>query len=85
MPPPCATPSTAPGADGIVPAKPDGSAKGGAFLRIRKEPVLPKGFVRSGEKVGHLEPFDPGKFLDGILAAPTPSPPPPLPSPNLRR
>jgi fused signal recognition particle receptor len=55
------------GADGVILAKLDGSAKGGFVFRIRSELGLPVLFVGLGEKVEDLAPFDPGEFLDGIL------------------
>jgi fused signal recognition particle receptor len=61
------------GADGIILAKLDGSAKGGMVFRIRSELGLPIHFVGLGEGLDDLAPFDPGAFLDGLLTPPQPS------------
>jgi len=53
---------------GLVLAKLDGTAKGGAIFGIRERLPLPVKFVGVGEGLEDLEPFDPGAFVDAILA-----------------
>jgi fused signal recognition particle receptor len=55
------------GADGVILAKLDGSAKGGIVFRVRSELGLPILFVGLGEGLDDLAPFDPQAFLDGLL------------------
>ncbi len=55
------------GADGVILAKLDGSAKGGIVFRIRSELGLPIIYVGLGEHAQDLAPFDPQSFLDGLL------------------
>jgi fused signal recognition particle receptor len=62
------------GADGVILAKLDGSAKGGAVFRIRSELGLPILFVGLGEGLDDLAPFEPQVFVDGLLTPPQPSP-----------
>lgn len=52
---------------GVVLAKLDGSAKGGAVLAVASELRLPVKFVGIGEGVDDLAPFDPQQFVDAIL------------------
>lgn len=52
---------------GLVLAKLDGSAKGGAVLAIRQELGLPVLFVGTGEAIADLHPFDPQAFVDALL------------------
>ena len=52
---------------GIVLAKLDGTAKGGAAIAIKREIGLPVKFVGVGEKLPDLEPFDPDAFVDGLF------------------
>jgi fused signal recognition particle receptor len=52
---------------GIVLAKLDGSARGGAVLAIANELNLPVKFVGTGEGLDDLQPFDPGAFADVLL------------------
>jgi fused signal recognition particle receptor len=53
---------------GIVVTKLDGSARGGAVAALRKELGLPIRFVGLGESVEDLEPFDPERFAENLLA-----------------
>jgi fused signal recognition particle receptor len=62
------------GADGVILAKLDGSAKGGILFRVRSELGLPVLFVGLGEGLGDLAPFVPETFIDGLLGAFHPSP-----------
>jgi len=52
---------------GLILAKLDGTAKGGAVIGIRNEVPVPVKFVGLGEKIEDLEPFDAGAFVDAIL------------------
>jgi len=52
---------------GIVVTKLDGTAKGGAVVRLRRELALPIRFVGTGEQVGDLEPFDSRAFVRTLL------------------
>jgi fused signal recognition particle receptor len=53
---------------GIVVTKLDGSARGGAVAAVRKELGLPIRFIGVGESVEDLEPFDPERFANILLA-----------------
>lgn len=52
---------------GLVLAKLDGTAKGGAVLGIAHELGLPVKFVGVGEAPDDLQPFDPAQFTDALL------------------
>ncbi|MBI3464871.1 MAG: signal recognition particle-docking protein FtsY [Planctomycetes bacterium] len=52
---------------GIILAKLDGTAKGGAVVVIKRELSLPVKFVGVGEKLPDLEVFDPDAFVDGLF------------------
>lgn len=52
---------------GVVLAKMDGTAKGGAVFGIREQLPLPVKFLGVGEKIDDLEAFDAGAFVDAIL------------------
>jgi fused signal recognition particle receptor len=52
---------------GVIMAKLDSSARGGMVFAIQKELGLPILFAGLGEKPEDLQPFDPDKFIDGIL------------------
>jgi fused signal recognition particle receptor len=52
---------------GIILAKLDGTAKGGAVVAIKREIGLPVKFVGIGEKLPDLEPFEPDAFVDGLF------------------
>jgi fused signal recognition particle receptor len=53
---------------GIVVTKLDGSARGGSVAALRRELGLPIRFVGLGESVEDLEPFDPERFAENLLA-----------------
>src|SRR5206468_2835162 len=57
------------GVTGIVLAKLDGSAKGGAVLAIAASLGLPVKLVGLGEGLDDLQPFDPRQFVDALLPA----------------
>jgi fused signal recognition particle receptor len=52
---------------GIMLAKLDGTAKGGAVVAIRRELGLPVKFVGVGEKIDDIERFDPEAFVEGLF------------------
>ncbi len=52
---------------GIILAKLDGTAKGGAAIAIKRDIGLPVKFVGVGEKLPDLEPFDPEAFVEGLF------------------
>jgi len=52
---------------GVVLAKLDGSAKGGMAFAIEADLGVPIRFVGTGEKVEDFAPFDPDKYIDGLL------------------
>lgn len=52
---------------GLVLAKLDGSARGGAVLAIARELSLPVKLVGVGEGLDDLQPFDPQQFVDALL------------------
>jgi fused signal recognition particle receptor len=53
---------------GVVVTKLDGSARGGAVAALRRELGLPIRFIGLGESVEDLEPFDPERFAENLLA-----------------
>jgi len=53
---------------GIVLTKLDGTAKGGAVLRVQSELGLPVRWIGTGEQLEDLEPFDRERFVERILA-----------------
>jgi fused signal recognition particle receptor len=53
---------------GIVVTKLDGSARGGAVAALRRELGLPIRFIGLGESIEDLEPFDPERFAENLLA-----------------
>lgn len=55
------------GVTGLVLAKLDGTAKGGAVIPICRELGLPLRFIGLGEKPDDLEPFDPRDFARAIV------------------
>ena len=55
------------GVTGIVLAKLDGSAKGGAVLAVAGELGLPVKLIGLGEGIEDLQPFDPQQFVDALL------------------
>ena len=52
---------------GLVLAKLDGSARGGAVTALRRELGLPIRFIGVGETLDDLEPFDPHRFAEHLL------------------
>jgi len=53
---------------GIVLAKLDGSAKGGAIVGIRDQLNVPVKFVGLGETPQDIEPFDPNLFVEALFS-----------------
>ncbi len=53
---------------GLIIAKLDGTAKGGAVLAIRRELGIPIKFIGVGEGLGDLEEFDPDLFAERLLS-----------------
>jgi fused signal recognition particle receptor len=53
---------------GIVVTKLDGSARGGAVAALRRELGVPVRFIGLGESLDDLEPFDPARFAENLLA-----------------
>src|SRR5262249_33791261 len=53
---------------GIILAKLDGTAKGGAIFAIKQKLGLPVKFIGVGEKLDDLEPFDPDTFVEALFA-----------------
>lgn len=53
---------------GVVLAKLDSSARGGVALAICQQLGLPLRYVGLGEGIGDLAPFDPDRFVAGLLA-----------------
>ncbi len=52
---------------GIILAKLDGTAKGGAIFAIKQKLGLPVKFIGVGEKVDDLEPFDPEAYVEALF------------------
>ena len=52
---------------GVILAKMDGTAKGGAVFGIREQLPIPVKYIGVGESLSDLEPFDPKEFVDAIL------------------
>jgi fused signal recognition particle receptor len=53
---------------GIILAKLDGTAKGGAIFSIKQKLALPVKFIGVGEKLDDLEPFDPSTYVEALFA-----------------
>jgi fused signal recognition particle receptor len=53
---------------GIVLAKLDGTAKGGAIFTIKRKLNLPVKFIGVGEKLEDLEPFDPEAYVEALFS-----------------
>jgi fused signal recognition particle receptor len=53
---------------GIILAKLDGTAKGGAIFAIKQKLGLPVRFIGVGEKLEDLEPFDPDAYVEALFA-----------------
>jgi fused signal recognition particle receptor len=56
---------------GLVLTKLDGTARGGIALAVEERFKVPVKWVGVGEGVGDLAPFDPAKFVEGILGTDT--------------
>src|SRR5205807_6549709 len=54
---------------GIILAKLDGTAKGGAIFGIKKRLDIPVKFVGVGEKIDDLEVFDPEAYVENLFEA----------------
>ena len=54
---------------GLIVAKLDGTARGGAIFGITRELELPVRYVGTGESMELLEVFEPEAFVDAIVAA----------------
>jgi fused signal recognition particle receptor len=52
---------------GLIIAKLDGTARGGALFGIKEALGLPVRYIGTGESMEHLEPFEPEVFVDAIL------------------
>jgi fused signal recognition particle receptor len=52
---------------GIVLAKLDGTAKGGAIFAIQQKLGLPVKYVGVGEQLDDLEPFDPDAYVEALF------------------
>ncbi|MSQ93612.1 MAG: signal recognition particle-docking protein FtsY [Gemmataceae bacterium] len=52
---------------GIILAKLDGTAKGGAIFGVKQKLDLPVKFVGLGEGVDDLEPFDPNEYVEKLF------------------
>jgi fused signal recognition particle receptor len=52
---------------GIILAKLDGTAKGGAIFGIKRKLGLPVKFIGVGEKLEDLEPFDPDVYVEALF------------------
>jgi fused signal recognition particle receptor len=53
---------------GIILAKLDGTAKGGAIFTIKQKLGLPVKFIGVGEKLEDLEPFDPEAYVEALFS-----------------
>ena len=53
---------------GIILAKLDGTAKGGAIFTIKQKVGLPVKFIGVGEQLEDLEPFDADSFVEALFA-----------------
>jgi fused signal recognition particle receptor len=53
---------------GIVLAKLDGTAKGGAIFGIKQKLGLPVRYIGVGEKLDDLEAFDPDAYVEALFA-----------------
>jgi len=53
---------------GLIVAKLDGTARGGAVFTISDELGLPVHYIGTGESAEDLEPFDPDAFVEAIIA-----------------
>jgi fused signal recognition particle receptor len=55
---------------GVILTKLDGTARGGIVFAIASELGLPVRFIGTGEQPADLAPFEPGAFVDALLATP---------------
>jgi signal recognition particle subunit SRP54 len=55
---------------GVIVTRMDGSSKGGGALSATNAAKAPALFIGLGEKLSNLEPFDPSKFIGGLLGIP---------------
>ncbi len=55
---------------GVILTKLDGTARGGIVFAIASELGLPVRFIGTGEQPEDLAPFEPGPFVDALLAMP---------------
>ena len=55
---------------GVILTKLDGTARGGIVFAIASELGLPVRFIGTGERPGDFAPFEPGPFVDALLATP---------------
>jgi len=53
---------------GLMLAKLDGTARGGAVVAIRQATDIPVKFIGVGETPDDIEPFDPASFVDALFA-----------------
>ena len=53
---------------GVILAKLDGTAKGGAIFGVKRKLDLPVKFIGVGEKLEDLEPFDPDAYVEALFA-----------------
>jgi fused signal recognition particle receptor len=58
------------GVTGIILAKLDGTAKGGAVFAIKEQLNIPVKFIGLGERPEDIETFDPERFVDALFGAP---------------
>lgn len=57
------------GVTGIILTKLDGTAKGGMAFAVAEQTELPIYFIGVGESLLDLRPFDPGEFVQALLAS----------------
>jgi fused signal recognition particle receptor len=57
------------GVTGLILAKLDGTAKGGAVFAIADELELPIKFIGTGERLGDIAPFDPESYVQALFTA----------------
>jgi fused signal recognition particle receptor len=60
------------GVTGIILAKLDGTAKGGAVFAIKEQLNIPVKFIGLGERPEDIETFDPPRYIDGLFGGPAP-------------
>jgi fused signal recognition particle receptor len=58
------------GVTGIILAKLDGTAKGGAVFAIKEQLNIPVKFIGLGERPEDIESFDPQRYVDGLFGGP---------------